>query len=174
LFTGHFNPFVLFTIGPLFVILVQNRIPKKQMSRNEKWNVYFTNLMIMVMAFAVSLLIGFKAFLLIQVPVIVLSHCLGLWLFYVQHQFDEVSWERQETWDYKNAAMKEFLLKLPVILQWFTGIGFHHVHHLSSKIQLLLSRCHYKTISSRVNPIGMVSAFKAFKLNLWDENSADD
>jgi len=167
------NPFVLFTIGPLYVILIQNRVTKKQMNRQEKLNVYFTNLMILLMATLISLLIGFRAFLLIQVPVIILSHCLGLWLFYVQHQFDEVSWERQEAWDYKNSAMKgSSFLKLPVILQWFTGnIGFHHVHHLSSKIpNYYLARCHYENdFFKEINPIGMVSAFRAFKLNLWDE-----
>lgn len=167
------NPIIFFTIGPLYVILVQNRITNRQMNRQEKQNVYFTNLMILMMAALISFWIGFKAYLLIQVPVIILAHCLGLWLFYVQHQFDEVIWLRGKGWDYKTAAIKgSSFLKLPAVLQWFTGnIGFHHVHHLSPKIpNYNLERCHYENdLFKEVKPIVIFSAFKAFKLNLWDE-----
>jgi omega-6 fatty acid desaturase (delta-12 desaturase) len=169
------NPFFMFTIGPLYMIMVVNRITKKEMTRQDKLNVYFTNLMIVVIAVAISLLIGFKNYLLIQVPVILLSHCMGLWLFYVQHQFDEVSWEREESWDYMTAAIKgSSFLKLPSVLQWFTGnIGFHHVHHLSSKIpNYNLSQCHYENeMFSEVRPVVLISAFKTLNLNLWDEAS---
>jgi len=167
------NPFIMFTFGPIFVIMVQNRLSKKSMTKQEKRNVYFTNLMILLIAAPISLLIGLKAYLLIQAPIIIISHCIGLWLFYIQHQFDDVSWERDRKWDYKIAAFEgSSFLKLPAILQWFTGnIGFHHVHHLSSKIpNYNLARCHYENdLFNDVKPIILFSTLKALKLSLWDE-----
>jgi omega-6 fatty acid desaturase (delta-12 desaturase) len=169
------NPFILFTIGPVFVILVQNRLSKKTMNKQEKQNVWFTNIILLVIATLISLLIGVKAYLLIQVPIIVISHSIGLWLFYIQHQFDDALWERDSQWDYKNAAFEgSSFLKLPAILQWFTGnIGFHHIHHLSSRIpNYNLARCHYENDVFRdVKPIILFSTFRALNLNLWDEAS---
>ena len=92
LYRAFRNPFIMFTFGPLLVVTVQNRIAKKTLTRQEKWNVYFTNIMVAVMAGLISLLIGFKAYLLIQLPVILIGHSIGLWLFYIQHQFDDVYW----------------------------------------------------------------------------------
>ena len=167
------NPFVMFTIGPLFMILIQNRFSKKSMTPKERWNVYFTNMALLLMSFGMSLLIGVKAYLLILLPLILISHAIGLWLFYIQHQFEDVSWDRNSEWDYKKAAIKgSSFLKLPAILQWFTGnIGFHHVHHLSPRIpNYNLSRCHSENnLFNDVKPIVLFSTFKALKLSLWDE-----
>lgn len=169
------NPFFMFTVGPLYVILITNRLTKKQMTKKEKRNIYFTNIMLLLMAASISLLIGIKAYLLIQIPLILVAHALGIWLFYIQHQFDEVSWERDDKWDYKTAAIKgSSFLKLPAILQWFTGnIGFHHVHHLSSKIpNYNLPRCHYENdLFKDVTPIIFTATFKALNLSLWDEKA---
>ena len=173
LYRAFRNPFGMFTFGPVFVVLVQNRITRKDMSRKEKLNVYFTNISLCFMAVGISLLIGVKAYLLIQIPIILISHCMGLWLFYVQHQFDEVSWERGTKWDYKTAAIEgSSYLKLPAVFQWFTGnIGFHHVHHLSPKIpNYNLARCHAENELFRsVKPLVLFSTFKTLKLGLWDE-----
>jgi len=169
------NPFFMFSLGPVFIILVLNRFSKKQMTRKEKWNIYFTNTMILLIATIISLFIGLKAYLLIQLPILLISHIFGLWLFYIQHQFDETSWERDSSWDYKTAAIKgSSFLKLPAILQWFTGnIGFHHIHHLSSRIpNYNLSSCHYENeLFKDVKPIIIFSTFKALTLSLWDEES---
>ena len=125
------------------------------------------------MAVAISWFMGIKAFLIIQLPVVLIAHVFGLFLFYVQHQFDEVWWDREGKWDYKTAALQgSSFLKLPVILQWFTGnIGFHHVHHLSSKIpNYKLERCHNENeIFHNVKPITVSTMFKSLDLNLWDE-----
>lgn len=167
------NPFILFTIGPLYLIFILNRTTRAQMTKKEKQNVYFTNGMIVILGSLISLLIGIKAYLMIQLPVIIFSHIVGLWLFYIQHQFDDVLWERSEAWEYKTAAINgSSFLKLPPIFQWFTGnIGFHHVHHLSSRIpNYNLSRCHYENeLFKSVHPIKMFSTFRALKLHLWDE-----
>jgi omega-6 fatty acid desaturase (delta-12 desaturase) len=145
------------------------------MTRKERWDIYFTNVMLVIVAASISLIIGFKAYLLIQVPIVLIAHSLGIWLFYVQHQFEDVSWERNSQWNYKMAAIQgSSFLKLPVILQWFTGnIGFHHVHHLSSKIpNYNLARCHYENdLFKAVKPIQLFAGFKALSLNLWDETS---
>jgi omega-6 fatty acid desaturase (delta-12 desaturase) len=87
------NPFIMFTIGPVYMILIQNRLTNKDMTREEKYNVYLTNAAILLIASLLSLLMGIKAFLLIQVPVIYFSHVAGLWLFYIQHQFDPFGWQ---------------------------------------------------------------------------------
>ena len=169
------NPFVLFTIGPILVVMLQNRITSKEMTKLEKRNIYFTNLMIFLMAVVISLFIGVKAYLLIQLPVILISHSMGIWLFYIQHQFDDANWERESKWDYKISAIRgSSFLKLPALLQWFTGnIGFHHVHHLSSRIpNYNLAKCHYENdIFKDVKPLILFSTFKALTLGLWDEAS---
>jgi omega-6 fatty acid desaturase (delta-12 desaturase) len=167
------NPFLMFTIGPLFMILVQNRFSKKTMDRKARRNVYFTNIVVLIMATGMSLLIGLKAYLLIQIPVLFISHMIGLWLFYIQHQFEDVSWNRNNNWDYKTAAIEgSSFLKLPAVLQWFTGnIGFHHLHHLSPRIpNYNLEKCHNENdLFRRVKPVTLFSTFKALNLSLWDE-----
>jgi omega-6 fatty acid desaturase (delta-12 desaturase) len=169
------NPFIMFTVGPLLVVFFQNRVSTKKMSSSERWNVYFTNFMILLIATLVSLLIGIKAYLIIQIPLILISHSMGLWLFYIQHQFDDVDWERENKWDYKTSAIKgSSFLKLPAILQWFTGnIGFHHVHHLSSRIpNYNLEKCHYENdIFKDIKPVIIFATFKALTRGLWDEAS---
>jgi omega-6 fatty acid desaturase (delta-12 desaturase) len=167
------NPFIMFTIGPLLVVMVQNRIANRRLTRSEKLNVYFTNSMVLLMAVLISLVIGIKAYLLIQIPVILISHSMGIWLFYIQHQFDDVYWEHSGEWDYKTSAIKgSSFLKLPSVFQWFTGnIGFHHVHHLSSRIpNYYLEKCHNENeIFKEVKPIILFKTFRALTLGLWDE-----
>ena len=106
---------------------------------------YLVNLIILVWCGGLSLLMGWKAFLMIQIPVIFLATSAGSWLFYVQHQFEDVIWSKNEEWDYQEMALRgSSFLKMPRIIQWFSGnIGFHHIHHLSPKIpNYNLERCH--------------------------------
>ncbi len=167
------NPFIMFILGPVFVVFLTNRITNMKMTRQEKLNVYLTNTVILLMAAVLSSIMGLKAFLLIQIPVILIAHSIGFWLFYIQHQYDEVLWVRNNKWEFKNAALfGSSFLKLSPVLQWFTGnIGFHHVHHLSPKIpNYNLSKCHYENaIFSDIQPIKILSTFRALSLNLWDE-----
>lgn len=169
------NPLIMFTFGPVLVVFFKNRVTNKLMSWKERWNVYFTNMVILTISVSISLLIGFKAFLLIQLPVILIGHSVGIWLFYIQHQFVDVKWERNNEWDYRASALNgSSFLKLPPVLQWFTGnIGFHNVHHLSSRIpNYNLARCHYENqIFSDIKPVELFSTFKAMNLRLWDESS---
>jgi acyl-lipid omega-6 desaturase (Delta-12 desaturase) len=167
------NPFIMFTIGPIAVVFIKNRFTRKTMTRKEKRNIYFTNIVLLAMATLISSIIGIKDYLLIQMPIILIAHSIGLWLFYIQHQFDDVAWNRQKEWNYKEAAITgSSFLKLPAVLQWFTGnIGFHHVHHLSSRIpNYNLAACHYENeIFRDVRPIKLFSTFRALYLSLWDE-----
>lgn len=169
------NPFVMFTIGPLFMILGQNRFTTKIMDSKQRRNVYFTNFILLAIVIGMSLLLGLKTYLLIQVPLLLISHVVGLWLFYIQHQFEDVSWDRAESWDYKTAAIEgSSFLKLPRILQWFTGnIGYHHVHHLSPRIpNYNLARCQSENeLFKDVKPITIAATFRALNLSLWDEAS---
>jgi omega-6 fatty acid desaturase (delta-12 desaturase) len=97
----------------------------------------------------------------------------GVWMFYVQHQFEGVYWERRENWDYLTASLHgSSFYKLPKILQWFSGnIGFHHIHHLSARIpNYYLERCHYaEPLFQAVKPITLFASFKSFTFRLWDE-----
>jgi omega-6 fatty acid desaturase (delta-12 desaturase) len=167
------NPFIMFTLGPVLVVFFQNRITTKNETRLAKMNVYLTNIVLLILFTLISLVIGLKAFLLIQLPIILIGHSMGLWLFYIQHQFDDVSWERENKWDYKISAIRgSSFLKLPALFQWFTGnIGFHHVHHLSSRIpNYNLEKCHNENdIFKDVKPIVLFSTFRALTLGLWDE-----
>src|SRR4029434_5978516 len=104
-----------------------------------------TNLAIGMMAVGLIWIFGLKAYLIIQLTVLMVAGSAGVWLFYVQHQFEGVYWERGENWDFTKAALEgSSFYKLPRILQWFTGnIGFHHIHHLSARIpNYNLEKCH--------------------------------
>ncbi len=167
------NPWIMFTVGSLFVVFITNRSTNFKMTKQEKQNVYFTNILLLASAVAISLIIGVKEYLMIQLPVILIAHSIGIWLFFIQHQFEDVVWERETRWNYKISAIEgSSFLKLPRVFQWFTGnIGYHHVHHLSSKIpNYNLEKCHDDVdLFKDVRPIILFSTFRALKLGLWDE-----
>jgi omega-6 fatty acid desaturase (delta-12 desaturase) len=171
------NPVTMFGIGPLYVFLIGNRFTKKGMDRKGRLGVYITNAGLLLFAVSMSMLIGVKAFLLIQFPVIYLSGIFGFWLFYVQHQFDPSYWTRTETWDYKRVALEgSSYYKLPRILQYFTGnIGFHHIHHLSPLIpNYYLSRCHREnSLFMQIKPLKFWQSFRAVTFRLWNEETRE-
>jgi len=138
-------------------------------------NVYFTNFVLLLMLVLMHFTIGIKAYLMIQLPVIFIGSVMGVWLFYVQHQFEGVHWYRQDEWDYKTVALQgSSFYKLPKVLQWFSGnIGFHHIHHLSPKIpNYKLAKCHKEnTLFSEISPITLWTSIKSLKLRLWNERS---
>ena len=167
------NPVVLFMIAPLFLFLVRHRFSKAKASKRERHSVYWTNLAVLGMAAALSWLFGIKAYLLIQLTVMMVAASAGVWLFYVQHQFEGVYWARRGEWDYAEAALRgSSFYKLPKVLQWFSGsIGFHHIHHLSPGIpNYNLEKCHKaEPLFQSVPPVTLLSSFKSFTFRLWDE-----
>jgi len=167
------HPVYLFGIAPMLLFLFQQRLTKRQMSLREQMYVHLTSLGVIIIALLLIWAMGFRAYLLIQIPVLFIAAGHGVWLFYVQHQYENVSWVNNNEWDYENIALQgSSFFKLPRILQWFTGnIGFHHIHHLSPKIpNYKLAACHYQNPRfQKVKPITFFSSLRSLKLRLWDE-----
>ena len=167
------NPVVLFVLAPLFVFLIKQRVPSLKAPSRERYSVYWTNLAVGAIAAGLIWLFGLKAYLIIQLTVVMTAGSAGVWLFYVQHQFEGVYWERGAEWDYAAAALKgSSFYKLPRVLQWFSGnIGFHHIHHLSPRIpNYHLEKCHQaEPLFQTVKPVTLFSSFKSFTFRLWDE-----
>jgi acyl-lipid omega-6 desaturase (Delta-12 desaturase) len=169
------NPAVLFLIAPLFLFLVEFRFAPSKASKRERHSVYWTNLGILGMGAVMSWIFGLKEYLVLQLVVMAVSGSAGVWLFYVQHQFDGVYWQRHGHWDYTLAALEgSSFYKLPKVLQWFSGnIGFHHIHHLSPRIpNYYLEKCHKaEPLFQSVPPVTLLASFKSFTFRLWDEQS---
>ena len=167
------NPVVLFVIAPVLVMLVKQRFPSATASRRERNSVQWMNLAILGMAVGLSLVFGVEAYVVLQLTVITVAGAAGFWLFYVQHQFEGVYWERGAEWDYAAAALQgSSFYKLPRVLQWFTGnIGYHHIHHLSARIpNYNLERCHKAHLLFQgVKPITLVGSLRSLRFRLWDE-----
>ncbi len=171
------HPFTMFGIGAFYVFVIGNRFTKKGMDNKGRMGVYATNAGLLIFAFLMGMLIGVKAFILIQFPIIVLAGIFGFWLFYVQHQFDPTYWSRTDTWNYKRMALEgSSYYKLPGILQFFSGnIGFHHIHHLSPLIpNYKLSRCQRENdLFQGIKPLTFFASFRTLTFRLWDENAKE-
>jgi len=167
------NPVVLFIIAPLFLVVIKQRFPTPKANKRERHSVYAMNLALLGMATGFILVFGLKGYLLIQLTALAVAGSAGFWLFYVQHQFEGVYWERGGEWDYTVAALKgSSFYKLPKILQWFSGnIGYHHIHHLSSRIpNYNLERCHKAHLMFQdVKPVTVFSSVKSLGFRFWDE-----
>src|ERR1700742_4626614 len=167
------NPIVMFIIAPIFLFLVRQRFSSPKASQREKHSVYMMNLAILSMAIGLSWTFGFWTYLIIQSTILIIAGGAGVWLFYVQHQFEDVYWERGEDWSYVAAALQgSSFYKLPRVLQWFSGnIGFHHIHHLSPRIpNYHLEKCHNEeALFQAVKPVTFFGSFKSLTFRLWDE-----
>ena len=167
------NPFIMFGLGPLAVFLVTNRFTYKWMTKKEKQNIWFTNLILVAIFIGIGFFIGFFTFLILQVLVLYIAAIAGFWLFYLQHQYEDVSWFRQEDWDFKTVALKGYsYIKFPKILQWFSGnIGFHHIHHMNARIpNYNLQKCYREfPVFQKVKPVTFLSSLKTLTFRLWDE-----
>jgi acyl-lipid omega-6 desaturase (Delta-12 desaturase) len=167
------HPLVMFGLGPLWSLVIQPRFAGRDARPRIRRGAHLTNLALVVLVAAVCLLIGWPAFLLVQAPIILLGGATGVWLFYVQHQFEDAYWESGERWDYDDAALKgSSYLKLPKVLQFFTGnIGLHHVHHLNARIpNYNLQRAHDEnSVFHAVPQLSLADGLRAVRLKLFDE-----
>lgn len=167
------HPFVLFVLAPLFLFFLKHRVPSAKAPRRERLSVYWTNLALLVWGAGMVWVFGLKAYLLLQLAVVMVAGTAGVWLFYVQHQFEGVYWERREEWDYCTAALQgSSFYRLPKVLQWFSGnIGFHHIHHLSPRVpNYHLEKCHRaESLFQTVKPVTFLASFKSLSFRLWDE-----
>jgi omega-6 fatty acid desaturase (delta-12 desaturase) len=168
------NPVILFTVGAVLTFTIFQRFPLASKGKRERASVWWTNLALVVIITLLVWLFGWKTYLFVQLLVTLLGTSVGVWLFYVQHNFEGTYWERQEHWDYFVASMRgSSFYKLPAVLQWFSGnIGFHHIHHLSAKIpNYNLPKCYQENPDFQIKPITLLSSFKAMRLRLWDEKN---
>ena len=167
------NPFVLLLLGPIWTFIVQYRYWGPGEDRPSRNSTLLTNLALAGIVTVLALTIGIKAYLLVQLPVIFFAGIMGIWLFYVQHQFEGVYWDRKPGWSYLRGAIEgSSFYKLPRWLQWFSGnIGFHHVHHLSPRIpNYYLQKCHESAALFReVRPLTFGASLKTLGYRLWDE-----
>lgn len=169
------NPLILFGIAPWVNFLFLNRFPTKGVGRRQRRSVIITNACVLIIFLAAIFLLGFWNFFKIGAPVIFVASTIGLWLFYIQHQFEGVYWARHDQWDLMTAAMKGCsYYKLPNILHWFTAnIGIHHVHHLRTAIpNYNLQQCYNETPEVQdINAITIRQSLRSLRLNLWDEDA---
>jgi len=169
------NPIVLFCLAPLYLFLIAQRFADPNANPRERWSVFWMNVAILGMAVALSLIFGTLNYILIHLIIVLVGGGVGIWMFYVQHQFEDVYWERDDDWDFAEAALKgSSFYKLPKVLQWFSGnIGFHHIHHLSPRIpNYNLERCHKSDpMFQEVKPITLLASLKSLTFRLWDEQS---
>jgi len=130
------NPVVMFGIGPIWSLIIGPRFWSRKMRLRQRRSVIATNLVLAIGFGSIWWFVGFEAWILVQMPTAILAGTAGVWMFYVQHQFEDVYWESSEGWSYADAALRgSSYLKLPKVFQFFTGsIGLHHVHHLSAKV----------------------------------------
>ncbi|QOY36752.1 fatty acid desaturase [Anaerobacillus isosaccharinicus] len=167
------NPFIMLIVGPVAVFLIEYRFNRKDARPKEKINTYVTNVSIIGLYAFLSWLIGWQAFVMIQGPIFFVAGLLGIWLFYVQHQFEDSYFENEEEWSYIQAAVEgSSYYKLPKVLQWITGnIGFHHVHHLSPRVpNYNLEKVHNETVDlQKATTITLSTSFKSLNYRLWDE-----
>ena len=167
------HPLLLLGLAPGILFVFGQRIVSARSGRREKWSVHFTNLAVLALALSLSYVIGWKAYLMVQLPITLLSSTIGVWMFYVQHQFEDTYWAPGQDWDYTAAALQgSSYYKLPKVLQWFTGnIGLHHIHHLSPRIpNYALQACHNANPElQRVPTITLLGSLKTMSLRLWDE-----
>ncbi|TRM10984.1 fatty acid desaturase [Lentibacillus cibarius] len=169
------NPIVMFGLGPLYLYFLSNRFNRKGAKRKERLNTYIINASVAVIYGLLIWTIGWEAFLIIQLPIMFIAGALGIWLFYVQHQFEDSYFENEDEWDFVKAAVDgSSYYKLPKVLQWLTGsIGFHHVHHLSPKVpNYHLEKAHESTPPlKQATTITLASSLKSIRFRLYDETN---
>jgi omega-6 fatty acid desaturase (delta-12 desaturase) len=167
------NPIVMFGLGPVWAMVLRPRLVSRSERPRIRRSVMATNVGLAALVGALCWLLGWREYLLVQTPMVLLAGAAGVWLFYVQHQFEDTYWQRDDTWSYDDAALRgSSHLKLAKPLQFFTGnIGLHHVHHLSARIpNYNLQRAHDENpVFHGVPTLSLWDGLRAVRLKLWDE-----
>jgi omega-6 fatty acid desaturase (delta-12 desaturase) len=168
------NPLVMFGLGPIYSLVIGPRLVSRSARPRIRRSVIGTNITLAGLVGTLCWLIGWRAYLLVWAPPALLAGAAGVWLFYVQHQFEETYWQRADSWSYADAALRgSSYLKLPKVLQFFTGnIGLHHIHHLSARVpNYNLQRAHDENpIFHEVPTLSLRDGLRAVRLKLWDEH----
>jgi len=169
------SPVVMFGIGPIWSLMIGPRLWSSRMRQRQRRSVIATNIVLAIVIASIISIVGLQGWLLVQMPTAILAGTLGVFMFYVQHQFEDVYWETSDRWSYADAALQgSSYLKLPKLLQFFTGnIGLHHVHHLSAKIpNYNLQRAHDESpIFHDVPVLSVADALRAVRLKVIDRQN---
>lgn len=168
------NPIVMFGVGPIWAMIIGPRFISRDERPRIRRSVWRTNAALAVTIGALCWFFGWQAFLLVEGPSALLAGSVGVWLFYVQHQFEDAYWQNSDAWNYDEAALKgSSYLRLPKALQFFTGnIGLHHVHHLSTRIpNYHLQQAHdaYPDFG-QVPTLSLWDGLRSVRLKLWDQD----
>lgn len=167
------NPFVMFGLGPLFMVFILNRFNRKDAKSKERFNTRITNVILLAVCATLIYFAGWQAFLLVQGVTLFVAGSLGIWLFYIQHTYEDSYFEHDTDWDYVKAAVEgSSYYKLPKILQWATGnIGFHHVHHLAPRVpNYNLEKAHNETPPLHTaTTITLRTSLESLRYKLYDE-----
>jgi omega-6 fatty acid desaturase (delta-12 desaturase) len=171
------NPLVMTGLGAIFSFVLRFRLPTRAARRRERSSVLLTNSLLVSVALTAGWAIGWRTYLLIQIPVLWMAGAAGIWLFYVQHQFRGVYWARKEEWHALPAAMEGCsFYQLPTVLRWFSGnIGYHHIHHLGPRIPgYRLKECYEAIPALREKaPLTIRESLSTIHLKLWDEDRGE-
>lgn len=166
------NPFVMFGLGPFYLLFGANRFNRKDAKRKERLNTYFTNIAIILMFAVLVLLLGWQNVLLVHGVSLYIAAALGIWLFYIQHTYEESYFEYDPEWDYVKAAVEgSSFYKLPKILQWITGnIGYHHVHHLAPRVPNYKLEEAHKSVPplQKATTITLKTSLQSIRYKLYD------
>jgi omega-6 fatty acid desaturase (delta-12 desaturase) len=169
------NPLVMFGIGPIYSLMVQPRLVSRSARPRSRHSILLTNAALVVLIGGLCWLVGWREYLLVQAPTAFLAGSAGVFLFYVQHQFEGTYWQSAQGWSFAAAALQgSSHLKLPKVLQFFTAsIGLHHVHHLNARIpNYNLQRAHDENpIFHAVPEVSLWDGLRASRLKLWDEDA---
>jgi omega-6 fatty acid desaturase (delta-12 desaturase) len=169
------HPVVLFGVGAVMHFFVRHRLPTivPRTWARERRSILWTDVGLAGFIVLMGVLVGFRQFFLVHVPLMALSGSLGVWLFYVQHQFEPTYWEHDEHWVYEDAALAgSSYYRLPRLLQWATGnIGLHHVHHLNARIPNYRLQEVLEAVPElrRVTTLTLRDSLRCVRLALWDE-----
>ncbi len=169
------NPLFMFGLGPIVAMIIGPRIATRSQRPRLRHSVFLTDAVLIAIVAGLCLTIGWEKLLIVWAPSAMLAGSVGIWLFYVQHQFEDAYWQSAGGWNYTEAALRgSSYLKLPALLRFFTGnIGLHHVHHLNARIpNYNLLRAHREnSVLREVPTLTLRDGLRAVRLKLWDESS---
>ena len=166
------NPWILFTVGSFIDFVILQRFPTASAGKRERNSVIWTNIALTAVIISLCNLIGWQTFLLVEIPILLIATSAGVWLFYVQHNFEGTYWARHDQWEvFKAGVTGSSFYKLPAVLNWFTGnIGYHHIHHLSPKIpNYKLPWAYKENPLFQIPPLTLPKSLKSLGYRLWDE-----